>query len=105
MACYNARHMLKPAHDESAESVESDLHELNTSAVETLRTVLTEAESDDVKRKAAVDILNFSQVGKSKGRAPIVTEEQLEFLGRVIVEAATVRESLVDGERSLVRTS
>ena len=91
--------MLTPSSDESAEK---DLHELNATAVETLRTVLSTADSDDVKRKAAVDILNFSQVGKSKGRAPVVTEEQLEYLGRVIVEAEAVREGLDHGKRSLV---
>jgi hypothetical protein len=86
---------------EADDAVESDLHGLNTKAVEALRNVLTLAESDDVKRKAAVDILNFSQIGKSKGRAPQVTEEQLEFLGRVIVEASAVRESLALSKRSL----
>src|SRR5512134_4107546 len=75
-------------------AVEKDIHALNDSAVRVLKDVLEMADSDDVKRKAAVDILNFSQVGKSKGRAPQVTEEQLEYLGRVIVEAAAVRESL-----------
>jgi hypothetical protein len=91
--------MLEPA---PGETTEKDLHELNTQAVDTLRSVLTDADSDDVKRKAAVDILNFSQVGKSKGRAPIVTEEQLEFLGRVIVEAEAVREGLALSKGSLV---
>ena len=91
--------MMKPVPDSD---IEKNLHELNTSAVDTLRSVLTAAESDDVKRKAAVDILNFSQVGKSRGRAPIVTEEQLEFLGRVIVEAEAVREGLIVSKGSLV---
>ena len=91
--------MLKPDVDEATES---DLHKLNADAVETLKEVLSSADSDDVKRKAAVDILNFSQVGKSKGRAPIVTEEQLEFLGRVIVEAQTIREGLTLSKGSLV---
>jgi hypothetical protein len=87
------------------EVVEKDLHELNASAVKALSDVLLLADSDDVKRKAAVDILNFSQVGKSKGRAPVVTEEQLEYLGRVIVEAETVRESLVLSKGSLAGTA
>ena len=87
-----------PAEEASAEK---DLHDLNDKAVEALRDVLTLAESDDVKRKAAVDILNFSQVGKSKGRAPVVTEAQLEFLGRVIVEASEVHKSLDERKRSL----
>jgi hypothetical protein len=83
------------------EATETNLHALNNSAVETLKTVLVGADSDDVKRKAAVDILNFSQVGKSKGRAPVVTEAQLEFLGRVIVEASEVHKSLDERKRSV----
>ena len=86
--------------DEDAK-VDKDIHALNTRAVDTLKDVLETADSDDVKRKAAVDILNFSQVGKTKGRAPVVTEEQLEFLGRVIVEAEAVRESLTLSKGSL----
>lgn len=78
------------------EAVEAGLHGLNENAVETLKMVLIGADSDDVRRKAAVDILNFSQVGKSKGKAPIVTEAQLEFLGRVIVEASEIHKSLVE---------
>jgi hypothetical protein len=84
---------MKPDDDELAEK---DIHALNGSAVETLRDALS-SESDDVRRKAAVDILNFSQVGKSRGRAPQVTEEQLEYLGRVIVEASAIHKSLVVG--------
>lgn len=87
------------------EKVEDDIHALNASAVETLREVLGSADSDDVKRKAAVDILNFSQVGKSKGKAPQVTEEQLEFLGRVIVEAEEVRKGLTLSKGSLAGPS
>lgn len=75
-------------------SAEDKIHDLNTAAIDTLQTVLAGADSDDVRRKAAVDILNFSSVGKSKGRAPVVTEAQLEFLGRVIVEASEVRKSV-----------
>lgn len=90
--------MMEPITDAE---IEDGLHKLNTDAVKTLKDVLDTADSDDVKRKAAVDILNFSQVGKSKGRAPIVTEAQLEFLGRVIVEASAVRESLDERKRSL----
>lgn len=78
------------------EAVEAGLHGLNESAVDTLKTVLTTADSADVKRKAAVDILNFSQVGKSKGKAPVVTEAQLEFLGRVIVEASEIHKGLIE---------
>ena len=91
--------MATPSDDEK---VEKEIHALNDSAVEALKTVLLSSEaSDDVRRKAAVDILNFSQVGKSKGRAPTVTEEQLEYLGRVIVEAETVREGLLISKGSL----
>jgi hypothetical protein len=84
------------------EKVAKGIHDLNVDAVQTLKDVLTFADSDDVKRKAAVDILNFSQVGKSKGKAPTVTEAQLEFLGRVIVEAEAVREGLALSKGSLV---
>jgi len=87
--------------DDKDTRAEDSIHKLNTDAVDTLKDVLARAESDDVRRKCAVDILNFSQVGKSKGRAPEVTEAQLEFLGRVIVEAGTIREGLTLGKRSL----
>lgn len=82
-------------------TVEDTIHDLNTDAVDTLKEVLASADSADVRRKAAVDILNFSQVGKSKGSAPKVTEEQLEFLGRVIVEAEEVRKGLTLSAGSL----
>ena len=82
---------------DDGETTEKDIHELNASAVAVLKDVLITADSDDVKRKAAVDILNFSQIGKSKGRAPVVTEEQLEYLGRVIVEANEIHKSLPVG--------
>lgn len=91
--------------DSEDKKVEDEIHGLNTKAVEALRSVLSDAESDDVRRKAAVDILQFSQVGKSKGRAPQVTEAQLEFLGRVIVEAESVRESLALSKGSLAGTT
>lgn len=94
---------LEPVDDEK---VEKDIHALNVEAVDTLKTVLSNPDaSDDVRRKAAVDILNFSQVGKSKGRAPQVTEEQLDFLGRIIVEAEEVRKGLVRSKGSLVRVA
>jgi len=87
--------MAKPI--DSDETIEKDIHGLNADAVTVLRDVLATADSDDVRRKAAVDILNFSQVGKSKGRAPAVTEEQLEYLGRIIVEANEIHKSLPVG--------
>jgi len=80
---------------------EDTIHALNSDAVDTLKEVLTSADSADVRRKTAVDILNFSQVGKAKGRAPEVTEDQLEFLGRVIVEAEEVRKGLALSAGSL----
>jgi len=83
-------------------TAEDSIHKMNGDAVEALKFVLENAESDDVKRKAAVDILNFSQVGKSKGRAPEVREEQLEFLGRVIVEAEAIHKGLIVSKGSLV---
>lgn len=75
---------------------ELSLSALNGKAIETLREVLIGAPSDDVKRKAAVDILNFNKA-KSSDR-PTVTEEQLEYLGRVIVETETVRVRLLGSE-------
>lgn len=74
--------------------VDREINDLNDTAVKTLKEVLESAESDDVRRKAAVDILGFSNVGKAKGRAPEVTSEQLDHLGRVILEAAEVHRSL-----------
>lgn len=77
---------------------ELSLSALNGEAIKTLRDVLMAAPSDDVKRKAAVDILNFNK-SKSADK-PTVTEEQLEYLGRVIVETETVRVRLLGGESS-----
>jgi hypothetical protein len=73
-----------------------DLKELKRQAIETLETVLVMGESDDTRRKAAVDILNFSE--KSKNESP-VTEEQLGWLGRVILEAEEIRLSVEVGEK------
>jgi predicted protein tyrosine phosphatase len=67
------------------------LADLKSQAISVLQQVLTGAESDDVRRKAAVDILNFH--GKAKQETP-VTEEQLAWLGRVLVEAEEVRSRL-----------
>ena len=72
------------------------LEALSGKAIETLQDVLLNAPSDDVKRKAAVDILNFNK-GKSSDK-PTVTEEQLEYLGRIIVETETVRQRLLGSE-------
>jgi hypothetical protein len=62
---------------------------LKGDAVKILKDVLLNADSDDVKRKAAVDVLNFSKA--SNVTKPAVTEEQLEYLGRVIVETEAIR--------------
>ena len=75
---------------------ELSLSALNGSAIETLRDVLLNAPSDDVKRKAAVDILNFNKAKSSD--KPTVTEAQLEYLGRIIVETETVRLGILGGE-------
>ena len=75
---------------------ELSLSALNGSAIETLRDVLLNAPSDDVKRKAAVDILNFNKAKASD--KPTVTEAQLEYLGRIIVETETVRLGILGGE-------
>lgn len=80
----------------SDEDRELSLQALKGRAVETLRDVLTSADSDDVKRKAAVDILNFNR--EKSVTAPTVSEAQLEFLGRIIVEAAEIRERHIKGE-------
>jgi len=76
---------------------ELSLDALSGKAVETLKTVLRDADSDDVKRKAAVDILNFHQRGRAAHK-PMVTEEQLEYLGRIIVETEEVRQRQLRGE-------
>lgn len=68
---------------------ESSLLALQGKAITTLKDVLLNADSDDVKRKAAVDVLSFNK--SSGGEKPTVTEEQLEYLGRVIVETEAVR--------------
>lgn len=73
-----------------------DLKSLKATAIDTLETVLVGAESEDVRRKAAVDILNFSE--KSKNENP-VTEEQLGWLGRVIIEAEEIRLGVEVGEK------
>jgi len=69
---------------------------LREDALKTLEDVLIGAESEDVRRKAAVDILGFSE--RTKNETP-VTEEQLAWLGRVIVEAEEVRERLKVSEK------
>jgi len=77
---------------------ELSLSALNGDAIRTLQDVLLNAPSDDVKRKAAVDILNFNK-SKSSDK-PTVTEAQLEYLGRIIVETETVRLGIIGGEDS-----
>lgn len=71
---------------------------LNGKAVAVLQEVLC-ASSEDVRRKAAVDVLNFSQKSRASHK-PIVTEEQLEYLGKIIVETAEIRERQLRGEGS-----
>jgi hypothetical protein len=72
------------------------LHAMKSSAVDTLNDVLTMADSEDVRRKAAVDILNFSE--KTKDESP-VTEEQLAWLGKVLIEAVEIHRSLEISEK------
>jgi len=72
------------------------LHAMKSSAVDTLNDVLTMAGSEDVRRKAAVDILNFSE--KTKDESP-VTEEQLAWLGKVLIEAVEIHRSLEISEK------
>jgi len=72
------------------------LHSMKSTAVNTLNDVLTMADSEDVRRKAAVDILNFSE--KTKDESP-VTEEQLAWLGKVLIEAVEIHRSLEISEK------
>lgn len=76
----------------------SALDALNGKAISVLQDVLL-ATSEDVRRKAAVDILNFNQKSRAAHK-PIVTEEQLEYLGKIIVETAEIRERQLRGEGS-----
>lgn len=79
---------VKISDSKADESLPVDLKALKATAIDTLETVLLGAQSEDVQRKAAVDILNFSE--KTKNETP-VTEEQLGWLGRVIIEAEEIR--------------
>ena len=71
--------------------ISEKLRTLKTDAISVLEEVLGGAESEDVRRKAAVDILNFSE--KTKDESP-VTEEQLAWLGKVLIEADEIHRSL-----------
>src|SRR5690349_13605596 len=75
---------------------ELSLDALSGKAIKTLMESMAGAGSEDVRRKAAVDVLNLTKTNKSN--APVVTEEQLEYLGRVIVEAEAIRQSQLGGE-------
>ena len=72
------------------------LEALSGQAIKYLLLAMTSASSEDVKRKAAVDILNITKGAKSTTPAP--TEAELEYLGRVIVEAEAVRLSGLGSE-------
>ena len=76
----------------------ASLDALNGKAITVLQEVLL-ASSEDVRRKAAVDILSFNQKSRAAHK-PIVTEEQLEYLGKIIVETAEIRERQLRGEGS-----
>jgi hypothetical protein len=71
--------------------ISEKLRTLKTDAISVLEEVLTGGESEDVRRKAAVDILNFSE--KTKDESP-VTEEQLAWLGKVLIEADEIHRSV-----------
>ncbi len=74
------------------EAGKKDLKALKSRAVEVLETILEGGGgSIDTQRKAAVDILNFSE--KAKNDVP-VTEEQLGWLGKVLIETEEIRVSL-----------
>lgn len=79
------------AKDAAAAAKHAELKDLKTQAVDVLASVLKDASSDDVKRKAAVDILSFTNNTKNE---IIVTEEQLGWLGKVLIEAEEIRDSL-----------
>lgn len=76
---------------------ELSIEALQGRAIQTLLDSLG-ASSEDVKRKAATDILNFNK--SNTAQKPTVTEEQLEYLGRIIVETEAVRLRLDGSERS-----
>jgi len=81
---------------DSGDKEELSLAALKGRAIEVLRDVLTEGSSDDVKRKAAVDILNF---GRERSSAtPVIREEDLEYLGKVIVETEAIRLGSIGSE-------
>lgn len=74
------------------EAGKKGLKALKSRAVEVLETILEGGGgSIDTQRKAAVDILNFSE--KAKNDVP-VTEEQLGWLGKVLIETEEIRVSL-----------
>ena len=75
--------------------ISEKLGSMKAEAIATLADVLG-SDSEDVRRKAAVDILNFSE--KTKHESP-VTEEQLAWLGRVFIEADAIREGVKVGEK------
>lgn len=76
---------------------ELSLEALKGDAIRTLFEALN-ASSEDVRRKAASDILNFNKA--TREAAPLVTEEQLEYLGRIIVETEEIRLGSVGREGS-----
>jgi hypothetical protein len=84
--------------DGKIDKEELSLAALKGRAIEVLRDVLTEGSSDDVKRKAAVDILNFGR--ERSASTPVVREEDLEFLGKVIVETEEIRVRCIGSEDS-----
>lgn len=81
---------------EARDASKKDLKALKSRAVEVLETILEGGGgSIDTQRKAAVDILNFSE--KAKNDVP-VTEEQLGWLGKVLIETEEIRISLEIGK-------
>lgn len=75
--------------DKAAKKVE--IKDLKNQAIQVLEDVLTAASSEDVRRKAAVDILSFHDRTKNE---VTVTEEQIGWLGKVLIEAEEIRDSL-----------
>ena len=73
-------------------------------ALDVLRESLM-SESPETRRKAAMDILQLHGVTQRDKPKPQVTEAQLEFLGRVLMEVEKISPDLGDLERGPDRVS
>lgn len=66
-------------------------------AIDVLRGLLL-ADSPEVRRKAAMDILTINNAAHKKHTVPPPTEDQLEHIGRVLLEAETIRLVSIESE-------